>query len=218
MNLETVQQLRAGGVTAVYGDASHQDTLVAAGADRAADLFLSASGMKNAAEVIREARELNPDIRVLVRCTYLRDVTSLLEAGADQVFSGEGEVALAMTESLLRRLGATPNRSIANATGFGLTCSASFHGWRSSTTLVVPARVYPPHRPPGMPEGRTGGPDRARGRNAIWQSTARVRQVCGSVPAGVREWHDAHDSYPHHVAFPDCPRGAIFLARGLLHF
>ena len=30
--------------------------------------------------------------------------------GAEQVFAGEGEVALAMTEAVLRRLGATPDQ------------------------------------------------------------------------------------------------------------
>jgi CPA2 family monovalent cation:H+ antiporter-2 len=34
----------------------------------------------------------------------------LRKAGAEQVFSGEGEVALAMTEAVLRRLGATPDQ------------------------------------------------------------------------------------------------------------
>jgi CPA2 family monovalent cation:H+ antiporter-2 len=32
------------------------------------------------------------------------------KAGAAEVFSGEGEVALAMTDSILRRLGSTPEQ------------------------------------------------------------------------------------------------------------
>ena len=40
----------------------------------------------------------------------LRDVPALKTAGAEQVFSGEGEVALAMTEAVLRRLGATADQ------------------------------------------------------------------------------------------------------------
>ena len=43
----------------------------------------------------------------MVRCTYLREHAALQEAGANEVFSGEGEVALSITESLLRTLGAT---------------------------------------------------------------------------------------------------------------
>jgi len=33
------------------------------------------------------------------------------QAGADEVFSGEGEVALAIADSMLRTLGATPEQS-----------------------------------------------------------------------------------------------------------
>jgi CPA2 family monovalent cation:H+ antiporter-2 len=106
MNLDTVSRLRAAGREAVYGDAGHRETLKAAGLGRAASLILSASGLRNAEEIIRLARELNPGVRVLVRCAYLREMPALRKAGADGVFSGEGEVALAMTESVLRELGA----------------------------------------------------------------------------------------------------------------
>ena len=60
--------------------------------------------------MIRLSRELNPKLRVLARTAYLRDVDTLHEAGANEVFSGEGEVALALTEAILHRLGATPEQ------------------------------------------------------------------------------------------------------------
>jgi len=110
MNLETVQRLRVEGVPAIYGDASHRETLKSAGVDRAGSLILSASSIGTAEEVVRLARELNPKIRVLARTTYLRERAALRQAGADSAFSGEGEVALAMTESVLRALGATPEQ------------------------------------------------------------------------------------------------------------
>ena len=49
-------------------------------------------------------------MHIFVRSSYLRDVPLLRSAGAEQVFAGEGEVALAMTEAVLRRLGATPDQ------------------------------------------------------------------------------------------------------------
>jgi monovalent cation:H+ antiporter-2, CPA2 family len=110
MNWETVQRLRAEGVPAIYGDASHRETLKTAGVDHAASLILSSSGIEAAPEVIRLARDLSPRIRVLARTTYLRERAALRRAGADSVFSGEGEVALAMTESVLRALGAIPEQ------------------------------------------------------------------------------------------------------------
>lgn len=110
MNAETVARLRNEGVPAVYGDAGHLETLKAAGVEHAAGLLLSASGLRNAEEIIRLARELNPKIRVSVRCTYLREIAALRKVGAHGAFSGEGEVALALTEFVLRDLGALPEQ------------------------------------------------------------------------------------------------------------
>lgn len=63
--------------------------------------------MAGRADVIRVAREINPTILVLARAAYLREIGPLREAGADTVYTGEGEVALAFTEHILDRLGAT---------------------------------------------------------------------------------------------------------------
>jgi CPA2 family monovalent cation:H+ antiporter-2 len=110
LNIDTVRQLRADGVKAVYGDAAHRDTLAQAGVAGAASLVLTSADMGNAEEAIREARTLNPGIFVLARTPYLREVGSLARVGADAVFSGEAEVALALTEAIMHRLGATPEQ------------------------------------------------------------------------------------------------------------
>ncbi len=107
LNLETVHRLLAAGVRAVYGDSTHKETIVEAGAAEAVVFILSSSGMHGSEEAIRMAREVNPQIRVFARANYLREVPGVRRAGADAVFAEEGEVALAMTEFLLRDLGAT---------------------------------------------------------------------------------------------------------------
>jgi CPA2 family monovalent cation:H+ antiporter-2 len=107
MNLETVRKLHSDGTHAVYGDATHPNTLKEAGVARAATLLLTSSGLKGAEEAVRAARELNPNVRVLARSAYLRERPDLYRAGADAVFAGEGEIALAMSESVLRGLGAS---------------------------------------------------------------------------------------------------------------
>jgi CPA2 family monovalent cation:H+ antiporter-2 len=107
LNLETVRALRAEGIGAVYGDSSHKETQLEAGMKNARVLILSASGLNNSQEVIRIARECNPEIRVFARAAYLREIPSLTKAGADVVFTGEGEVAMTMTEFILRQLGAS---------------------------------------------------------------------------------------------------------------
>jgi CPA2 family monovalent cation:H+ antiporter-2 len=57
--------------------------------------------------VMKAARELNPNIRILTRTTYFREASKLREAGANAVFSSEGEIALSMTEFVMRQIGAT---------------------------------------------------------------------------------------------------------------
>jgi CPA2 family monovalent cation:H+ antiporter-2 len=107
LNLDTVRRLREDGLAAVYGDATHKATVHEAGAQHAQVFILSSSGMRGSEEAIRLAREVNPGIRVFARANYLREIPALRRAGADAVFAGEGEVALSMTEFILRQLGAS---------------------------------------------------------------------------------------------------------------
>jgi CPA2 family monovalent cation:H+ antiporter-2 len=110
LNLDAVRALRQDGIDAIYGDAIRPETLVAADVSKAGSLILGSAGMAHSEAVIRTARGLNPHIRVLARAPYLRDVASLRDAGANQVYSGEGEVALAFIEDILDSLGATPEQ------------------------------------------------------------------------------------------------------------
>jgi CPA2 family monovalent cation:H+ antiporter-2 len=106
-NLQTVRDLRTRGHAAIFGDARHADVLTGAGIRRAQGLLFTASSIPDAAEIIRLARQLNPEIRIIARTAYLREAAALNRAGAHAVFSGEGEVALTLTEFMLRELGAT---------------------------------------------------------------------------------------------------------------
>jgi CPA2 family monovalent cation:H+ antiporter-2 len=107
LNLDTVHRLRYDGVRAVYGDSTHRQTLEEAGIKGAIAFVLTSAGMRGSDEAIRLARDINPSIRVFARAAYLKEIPALRRAGADVVFSAEGEVALTMTEFLLRQLGAS---------------------------------------------------------------------------------------------------------------
>ena len=110
MNIDTVRKLRGEERLAVYGDANRKEVLEEAGIAGAESLILSASGMTDGTEAVRAAIEINPRIQVLARADYLQEAGRLREAGASEVFSGEGEVALAIADSILRRLGSTPEQ------------------------------------------------------------------------------------------------------------
>lgn len=99
LNLETIRRLRAEGRTAIYGDVLRPGTLEEAGIATAASLILSAD-IDDAAEIIRQARLLNPQLHILVRCAHLRDAAELQRAGATVVAAGEAEVAVALAEAV----------------------------------------------------------------------------------------------------------------------
>jgi len=109
-NLETTRRARTGGHRVIYGDATHSEVLEAAGTQTAIALVVSGPTSEQAAEIIRIARRMNPTLRVLARSYYLQETDFMRKAGANEVFSGEGEVALAMTEYILGELGATPEQ------------------------------------------------------------------------------------------------------------
>jgi CPA2 family monovalent cation:H+ antiporter-2 len=109
LNMDSVRTLHQENMSAVYGDARVPETLISAGVRHASTLVISGA-MPETDEIVVRARELNPDLRVLARASYLRDLPPLKAAGVEEAFSGEGEVALAMTEAVLRQLGATPDQ------------------------------------------------------------------------------------------------------------
>ena len=107
LNLENAREARRHGFRAIYGDATNPLILEEAGVGLSDTLVLTSAGMERSEDTIREAREINRRIHVMARAAYIRHVPGLRDAGADNVFSGEAEVALAMTEAMLTRLGAT---------------------------------------------------------------------------------------------------------------
>ncbi len=107
LNLETTRRLSEEGISAVYGDAGKRETLISAGLDSAKILILSASSISDAEELVRLAREINPEIQIIARTAHIRELLRLRDSGCEAVYSGEGEVALAVVEEVLRNLGAT---------------------------------------------------------------------------------------------------------------
>ncbi len=110
LNLDTVRAIKDHGGLAVYGDATAENTLAEAGLAGAVALILSSEAMPNAAEAIRAAKRLNPDVLVFARSNYITGYAGLRGAGADVIVSDETEVALAMTQALMQHLGATPDQ------------------------------------------------------------------------------------------------------------
>ena len=111
LNLDTVRRLRSQGHVAIYGDVLRPGTLEEAGIATAGSLILSAD-VEDAAEIIRQARLLNPELRVLARCAHLRDAAALRTAGAAVVAAGEAEVGVALAEAVTAADNLAPNAAI----------------------------------------------------------------------------------------------------------
>ncbi len=99
LNLETVRELSNAGQSAIYGDVRQPGTLVEAGIETTEIMILSAD-IEDAAEIIKQALHLNPELRVLARCAHLRDADALRRAGAEFVTAGEAEVGVALMEAV----------------------------------------------------------------------------------------------------------------------
>jgi CPA2 family monovalent cation:H+ antiporter-2 len=110
MNVDTVREVRKAGLHAIYGDATHPAVLDEAKIGQARAFIIAVSPLEGVEEACRLARARSPEIRILARATHVREARHLREAGADVVFSGKGEVALAFTTEILGDLGATPDQ------------------------------------------------------------------------------------------------------------
>ena len=97
LNLKSVRQLNAQGYKAIYGDVLRPGTLEDAGIATAGSLIIS-TNIEDASEIIKNARLLNPDLQIMVRCAHLRDAAALRQAGATVVAAGEAEVGVALSE------------------------------------------------------------------------------------------------------------------------
>ena len=100
LNLDSVRELRSAGQSAIYGDVRQPGTLVEAGIETTETLVLSAD-IQDAADIIKQALQLNPNLRVLARCAHLREAAALRRAGAEFVTAGEAEVGVALTQAVI---------------------------------------------------------------------------------------------------------------------
>ncbi|MBW0168980.1 MAG: Kef family K(+) transporter [Hydrogenophaga sp.] len=107
-NRDIVERLRERGVAAVFGDAADPAVLIQAHIARAGMLVIATPDTLNVRQMIAIARELNPDIQIVVR-THSEEEASLLEREIEgKVFLGEEELAQSMTRYVLEQSQGAP--------------------------------------------------------------------------------------------------------------
>ena len=100
-----VRQAAAAGESVVYGDAGRREVLAAAGIYRARALVISYADTSAALKVLYQARELRPDLPVVVRTLDDTDLERLKAAGAAEVVPEILEGSLMLASHVLMLLG-----------------------------------------------------------------------------------------------------------------
>jgi len=109
---ERVREAAAAGDTVVFGDASRRETLIAAGANRAAVLVVTYVDIPSALKVIAHAHNVNPALPVIVRTRDDGGLERLEEAGAAEVVPDTFESSLMLASHAMLMLGVPVRRVV----------------------------------------------------------------------------------------------------------
>ena len=107
-NMDTVSEVTAKGRHAIFGDASHDLILKAAGIKRATQLIVALPHSINRIPLMTAARQLNSRCKIFVRARYIRERDELAQGGAYAACFEEAEAAVALTQGVLADLGIDP--------------------------------------------------------------------------------------------------------------
>ncbi|WP_272699498.1 cation:proton antiporter domain-containing protein [Desulfovibrio sp. Fe33] len=102
------EQAKKAGIPAVYGDASQEIVLEAAGLRNAAQLIVTIPDLVTTRAIIQNAKHDNPDLDIIARSTNREHLHDMKELGADEAVLPELEASLEMSRQSLLRLSKSP--------------------------------------------------------------------------------------------------------------
>lgn len=105
LNGETVRRAKEKGEKINFGDATRREVLYHAHIEDANALVLAMSDPQAARRTVRQAREMNPNLYIVVRTRYITEITELFELGADEVIPEEFETSIEIFARVLQRYG-----------------------------------------------------------------------------------------------------------------
>lgn len=103
INPDTVRNERNKGEIIHYGDAGQEEILSHANAEDARILVSTLPMLGDNKRIIHEARKLNPDLHIIIRTRFVRDVEELYELGADEVIPEEFETSVEIFTRVLAK-------------------------------------------------------------------------------------------------------------------
>lgn len=110
-NAQTVRLGREEGELIFFGDGTHAEVLERVGIHRARVLVYAIAAVADERRGTAVARRLNPDVHIVVRTRYVREIEELQALGADEVVPEEFETSLEIFSRVLRIFG-VPSSSI----------------------------------------------------------------------------------------------------------
>ncbi len=96
LNPIIVEKEKNEGEPIIYGDSSNESVLKEAGINTAKTIISATSDHESTIQTVDTARRLNPDIYIIVRTRYVKDVDDLYETGADEVIPEEFETGIVL--------------------------------------------------------------------------------------------------------------------------
>ncbi|MBX3293777.1 MAG: cation:proton antiporter [Acidobacteria bacterium] len=105
LQADVVKKAKVDGEKINFGDATRRDVLIHAGIDNAWVLVLALSDPPAARRAVRQARQCNPNLHIIVRTRYTSEITELTGLGANEVIPEEFETSIEIFARVLHRFG-----------------------------------------------------------------------------------------------------------------
>ncbi|MCW8803441.1 MAG: cation:proton antiporter, partial [Ignavibacteriaceae bacterium] len=103
MNPETVKKEKAKGENIVYGDIGNYEVLKSARINKAKILVIAISDRSTSKRALKLAKELNPNIHVIVRTRFMTETDELVKMGAAMVIPEEFETSIQIFRKVLEQ-------------------------------------------------------------------------------------------------------------------
>lgn len=101
INPEIVHKEKEAGEPIVFGDATRESVLNHAGIQRAKTIAIVVNDPTAAVKVVRLARKMNKDLYIIVRTSYVHEVSRIYALGADDVIPDEFGSSLEISDKVL---------------------------------------------------------------------------------------------------------------------
>jgi CPA2 family monovalent cation:H+ antiporter-2 len=103
MNPETVKNEKSKGEKIVYGDIGNSEVLKSAQIKKAKILVIAISDRSTSKRALKLAKELNPNIHIIVRTRFMKETDELVKLGAAMVIPEEFETSIQIFRKVLEQ-------------------------------------------------------------------------------------------------------------------